>query len=399
MATLSFETLHFQLYPEYVKVVFLKYYFFTIPLSELQKIGSFTVTENSITFPAVSEKTLQNKFSRLLEKGFEQLTGIFTRKRTFYIHKQSGIPLLGSRYIGILDRGTNFLELKPITGCTMGCTFCSVDEGIGSKKQYDFLVDREYLIQETRKLLAYKDCKNIHIYINVHGEPLLYPEIVPLIRDIMALPHVKESTIITTGVLLTEQMIDALVDAGLTTLNISLSAMDIEKAKQIMGNKAYNVEQIKHLIQYASKNIKVIIAPVWMDAINDAEMEKIAAFGKEISCPVRIQKFCYNKFGRNPVEELSWEEFFAKIATLEKKIGIQLKDDAEAYHLEKTKELPIPFKKGERIEAQIIGPGRYSHERLCVTRGRLISVPMCKKENGKVKVKIVKTTHNVIIAQ
>lgn len=399
MATLRFETLQFSKHLDFLRVVFLKNYSFQIPLQELQEIGDFTVTEHSISFPYISEKKLQHKFQIFLEKGFQDLHGILTRKKTMYIHQNSGIPLLGTRFIGIQDRGTNFLEIKPITGCTLGCTFCSVDEGIGSKKTYDFLVEREYLVQETKKLLDFKACPNMHLYINVHGEPLLYPEIVELVRDLAAIHWVKDITIITTGVLLTKKMIDALAAAGLTELNISLSAMDMETAKKIMGTQAYNVESVKEIIQYASSQIRTTIAPVWVDGINDAEMEKIIAFGKEVDCPLRIQKFCYNKMGRNPVEELSWEEFFEKIKELEKKTGMQLHDAPEKYHLEKTKEYPVPFRRKEIVEAVIIGTGRYVHERLCVARDRLISVPFCKKESGKIKIRILKTMHNVIVGE
>lgn len=399
MATLTYQTLQFREQENELKVIFLKSYYFLIPREELQGVGAYTITENSITFPKLNEKKLQHKFSILIEKGFQNLIGIYTRKKTWYIHKNAGIPLMGTRFIGIQDRGSNFLEVKPITGCTMGCTFCSVDEGIGSKKGYDFFVEREYVVQETKKLLDYKQCPNIHIYINVHGEPLLYPEIVELVADLKAITWVKEITIITTAALLTEKMIDSLEKAGLTELNVSISAIDTDAAKKIMGNPAYNIEHVKKMVSCAAKKMRVTIAPVWVDTINDEEMEKIIAFGKVIQCPIRIQKFCHNKFGRNPVEEISWDAFFKKIEVLEKKTGIRLKEDVEKYTLETTKEYPVPFKRREVIEAPIIGSGRYFHEKLCVGRDRLISVPMCKKQHGTIKLRILKTTNNIIVGE
>ena len=399
MATLTYQTLQFREQEETLKVIFFKSYYFLLSHEELHALGTYTITDKSITFSDLNEKKLLHKFNILIEKGFQNLIGVYTRKKTFYIHKNAGIPLIGTRFIGIQDRGSNFLEVKPITGCTMGCTFCSVDEGIGSKKGYDFFVEREYLVEETKKLLDFKQCPNIHIYINVHGEPLLYPEIVELVADLKAIEWVKEITIITTAALLTEAMIEQLAKAGLTELNVSISAMDVDAAKKIMGNVAYNIEQVKKLVAYAAKKMQVTIAPVWVDAINDEEMEKIIAFGKEIQCPVRIQKFCHNKFGRNPVEEISWDEFFKKIEVLEKKTGMKLKEDVEKYTLETTKEYPIPFKRRETIEAPIIGSGRYFHEKLCVAKDRLISVPMCKKQNGTIKIRILKTTNNIIVGE
>ncbi|PIN78820.1 hypothetical protein COV16_05495, partial [Candidatus Woesearchaeota archaeon CG10_big_fil_rev_8_21_14_0_10_34_8] len=327
MATLTFETLRFSMQKEHLKVVFMKYYYFTLNNKDLLKIGEFSADWNSITFHNVSEKKLHNKFSMLLTKGFEDLKNIITGNKTTYIHQNSGIPLIGSRYIGIQDRGSNFIEIKPITGCNMGCVFCSVDEGIGSRKKHDFIVEKEYLINETKKLLDYKQCNNMHAYINVHGEPLLYDDIVGLVRDLRSIKWIKGVVIITTGVLLNERLVDELVDAGLTEFNISISAIDIEKSRKIMGTKAYDIERVKKIVGYASKKLKITIAPVWMDGINDKEMEKIAKFGNKIKVPVRIQKFCHNKFGRNPVEEISWDEFFEKISALEKKLGVKLKED------------------------------------------------------------------------
>ncbi len=399
MATLTFETLQFRQYPVFLKIIFLKYYFFTISNKELENIGQHKTTDNSISFEGVSEKKAHHAFHILIEKGFRELKGILTKKQTMYIHQNSGIPLTGSRFIGIQDRGTNFLEIKPITGCTMGCTFCSVDEGIGSKKMHDFLVEREYIVKETKKLLDFKQSTNMHLYINVHGEPMLYPEIVELVSDLSHIQWVKDITIITTAVLLTKELIEQLAAAGLTEFNVSISAMDVDSAKKIMGNAAYSIEHIKNIVRHAATKIKTTIAPVWMDGINDEEIEKIILFGKEINCPVRIQKFCYNKFGRNPTEEISWEEFFAKIEALEKKTGVILKEKEQKYKLENTKEYPVPFRRREIIEAKIIGHGRYFHEQLCVAKERLISIPLCKKNSGKIKIRILKTTHNVIIGE
>ncbi|MFA6889023.1 MAG: radical SAM protein [Candidatus Woesearchaeota archaeon] len=399
MATLTFETLQFREQTEGVKIIFHGSFYCLIPHEALSKLGKYVLKDKSIEFPNAHEKKVQHTFSMLLETGFQNLYSVFTGKKTIYVHKNSGIPLLGTRFIGIQDRGTTFLELKPLTGCTMGCIFCSVDEGIGSKKTTDFFVEREYLVEETQKLLDFKKCHDIHIYINLHGEPLLYPELTTLITDLKAIQWVKKVTLITTAALLTKEKINEFVIAGLDELNISLSAMDDTLAKKIMGNPAYSISHVTEMIHAAHKKIKVTIAPVWVDGINDAEMEKIIAFAQKNNCIVRIQKFCYNKGGRNPIEEITWDEFFSKIEQLEKKTGMKLKEDIEAYPLKKTVEYPVPFKRKEVVEATIISAGRYCHERLGVSRNRLISIPSCKKESGKIKIRITHSTHNVIIGE
>jgi uncharacterized Fe-S cluster-containing radical SAM superfamily enzyme len=397
MATVTFETLQFRKEKEHVKVIFLNTFFCPIPDTDLLAIGKFHLKGNGIDFPEVTEKKLQHKFSILLEKAFQHLTSIVSGKRTVYIHKNSGIPLLGTRFIGIQDRGTTFLEIKPITGCIMGCSFCSVDEGIGSKKSCDFFVEREYLIEETKKLLEFKKNNDIHIYINPHGEPLLYPEITELIKDLKAIQWVKTITIITTGAMLTQKKIDELADAGLDELNISLHAIDAELAKKLMGNPAYNVKHVLDMIQYAAKKMKVTLAPVLIPGINDAEMEKIIAFAKKM--PVRIQKFCYNALGRNPVKEESWDDFFTKLKQLEHKANVKLQGDIETCNFEKTKEYAVPFTRKEIVTAEIKCRGRYSYERLAVCKNRIITIPRCKQDSGKIKIQITHSSHNVIIGE
>ena len=45
------------------------------------------------------------------------------------IDKKSNIPLYGVDFLGIIDRGTNIIELKPITTCNLKCKYCFVRSG------------------------------------------------------------------------------------------------------------------------------------------------------------------------------------------------------------------------------------------------------------------------------
>lgn len=401
-ATLTFETLKFYDEGEFIKILFLRNYLLKIPRESLNKIGKVSLDQrqqNSITFQGIDQQRAQKRFMFLLTNAFNNLQNIFTKKPAIYIHKNSGIPLLGTRFFGIHDRGTTLLEVKPITGCNAGCTFCSVDEGMGSKKFHDFVVEREYLIEETKKLLQFKKKEGMHIYINVHGEPLLYYDIVNLVKDLKAILYIKDITIISNGMLLTEQLIQDLDAAGLTTLNISVSAIDNLLAKQLMGTEAYNINKIKSILKYASTHakFKTIITPVYVNGQNEQEMEKLIMLSKEIGCDIKIQKFCYNKAGRNPVKELPWESFYPWLETLEKKHGIKLKE--EVYTLETTKEYPCPFKKGEVITAEIKCLGRYPQERVAVAKERCIVIPSCLKDSGNVTVRITGIQHNIITGE
>ena len=415
MAELQFRDLSFEEEKDNVRVRLLQSFFFTIPKKELQKIGVHTVQRSSLSFPALSEKEASNKFKRVLAAHITQLKNIANSKPSVYIHQGSCVPLFGSRTFGIVDKGSSLLEVKPLTSCNISCTFCSVDEGIASRKVFYYVLEEEFLLQELRKLMEFKGQPDTHIYLNPHGEPTMYARLIELIRDMREIKGINRISLITNGSLLTEQYIDQLAEAGLTHLNLSLNAYDSAEAKMLAGTLAYNSDRIRKMAEYTTKKWKgtlnLIIAPVWVDGQNDAQIEKLIVYGKELGVPVRIQKFCINKHGRNPAEEVSWEAFFAKLAVLEKKYDIRLQE--ETYKLDTTKELPKPFEKGEMVKARIVFKGRTPRERYAIAGNkkgavrefgisgdRLICVQGCTAEDGEtVKIRITKDAHNVFYGE
>ncbi len=166
MTKLSFEDLTFKEEKDKIRVNFLKLYYFYLNKKDLKKISNFIVEKNSITFKDVSEKKVRNKFNLLLQKGFNNLRNSLNIKKTIYIHKNSGIPLIGTLYFGIIDKGSNMIELRPNTGCNLNCIFCSVDEGISSRRLIDYVVEKKYLIEELKRLLSLSKKKVIFILIH-----------------------------------------------------------------------------------------------------------------------------------------------------------------------------------------------------------------------------------------
>lgn len=415
MAMLTFRDLSFEDHGKSsITVRLLHNFTFTIPKAALEKLGAYTIQRDGIIFPKLSEKEASNKFNRIISVHVGNLRNVANNKPSVYLHKASGIPLFGSRTFGIVDKGSSLLEVKPLTSCNISCTFCSVDEGIASRKVFYYVIEEEYLAEELAKLMAYKGNPDTHVYLNPHGEPTMYARLVELVQDMRSIKGINRISVITSGSLLTEQYIDQLAAAGLTHLNISLNAYDAEEAKVLAGTHAYNVERVRKMIEYSAakhKGMQIILTPVWMGGQNDEQIEKVITYGKRLGVAVRIQKFCINKHGRNPAEEIPWEEFFAKLAKLEEKYGVKLQE--EVYALPETKELPKPFQKGNLVKARIVCKGRTPRERYAVAGSkagavpefgisgdRLICVQGCTAEDGEtVKVRITKDAHNVFYGE
>lgn len=401
MATLEFKDLTFEYCKDKIKVNFLKIFYFYLDKKVLEKISKFKINKNKITFEDISEQKAQRKFNFLLQQGFQNLKNKVTNRKTIYIHKNSGIPLIGSVYFGIIDRGTNIIEVRPITGCNLNCIYCSVDEGVPSKRKIDFVIEKDYLVEELKKLIDFKDTSNIEVLINSQGEPLLYADLADLIKDINKIKAVKLISIDTNGTLLTKNLIDKLAEAGLARVNLSLNALSKNIAQKI-ANKPYNIKKVLEIVPYIPKKLDLIIAPIWIPGYNDKEIPKLIEFTKKIGAgkncpPIGIQNFLNYKFGRNPVKAISWEVFFKKIKDLEKKHNINL-TIKECFIIIRTKKLPKPFKKKEIIKAKIILPGRLKNEKLAVANERLISIPDCYKE-GIVKIKITRAKHNIFFGE
>ncbi|MCH8067512.1 MAG: radical SAM protein [Nanoarchaeota archaeon] len=403
MAELIFRDLSFEEKEEKVRVKFLKLFYFDIDKSVLEGIGNFKIDGNKIEFDEISDNRAQRRFNMLLSKGLIQLKNRLNNKNTIYVHKNSGIPLMGTNYFGLIDRGTNLIEIKPITSCNLGCIYCSIDEGPLSRRKTDFIVEKDYIVEELKKLIEFKQEDHIDAHINAQGEPTLYANMIELVSDIAKIPQVKSISIDTNGTLLNKQFIDDLADAGLTRINLSLNALDQEIADKMAGFP-YNLKKVKKLAYYIPKKMDLIIVPVWLPGYNDDELIKLAKFAQEVgagkNCPaIGIQNFLPYRFGRNPVKGMEMDAFYKKLRDLEQKHGIELINKEYMFQIKKCKELQKPFKKGAIVKAKLVCPGRLNKEMLAVAGNRLISVINCYKKQGYVKVKIKRTKHNIFLGE
>ncbi|MEK6938808.1 MAG: radical SAM protein [Nanoarchaeota archaeon] len=402
MAQLKFATLAFEVKKEEFVVKLLNLFVTKIPLAELKEIGAFKLKDaHTLEFSEKNQKRAELKFSSILAKSMNTLTNSINGNKAIYIHQNSGIPLMGSVEFGIVYRNTSLIEIKPITSCNLTCIYCSVGEGKGSNK-VDFVVEKDYLVEELQKLLDFVK-EPVEVHIGVQGEPFLYADLLPLIKELNANKQITIVSMDTNFTLVTKAQIEELAKCKKLRLNISLDTLNPELANKMSGT-AYNLKYVLEMIRYATtQKIKILIAPVLVPGYNEKDMEDVVMFVKELGLKVRekhplvgIQNFLNYKTGRNPVQALEWNKFYQLISDLEKKSGMKLRLSHEDFGIRKTKELPKPFEVDEVVAAEIKCPDRFPNTVIAVAKNRCISVPECVFNAGKkIKVKITRDKHNV----
>lgn len=176
------------------------------------------------------------------------------------------------------DRPLRDLRISVIDRCNFRCTYCMPREIYG--KNYQFLDTKEFLsfaeIVRLVRIFAQLGVRKVRI---TGGEPLLRPLLHSLIRDVAAVPGVRDVGLITNGYHLAKLAL-RLKKAGLNRVTVSLDTLDDHTWKQINGS-GFSVSSVLTGIEAA---LRVGFRPVKINAVvqrgvNDHQiMEMVRAF-------------------------------------------------------------------------------------------------------------------------
>ena len=325
----------------------------------------------------------------------------------FHITRASDIPLVGCLYFGVVDRGSNLLQIRPSCGCNLSCPFCSVDAGPGSRSRVtDYQVELDYLMEAGEEVAPFKG-PGVECHIDSPGEPMLYPDIVELVRRLKQIKEVSVVSMQSNGSLLSEKKIEQLEEAGLDRINLSIHSLDPEKAAYLAGAPGFDIEKIKEAAEKIAKSkIDLLIAPVYIPGINDPDIPELIRFALDIGAgkrwpPLGIQKFEHYRLGRSPgkVRAQSWWQFYNRsMADWEKQLSIPLRLRPQDFAIEKRPMIPTVLERKEKTWVDIRAPGWVRGEILGVAKNRVVSVMDCPVTQGRVRVQIVSNKHNIYVA-
>ena len=184
-------------------------------------------------------------------------------------------------------KDVNYLRISLIDRCNFRCQYCMPDEG-----EMDWLERQELLTKDELLFLI----ERVFIPLGFDkfrltgGEPLLRRDVVEVVREIRRLDGVADLAMTTNGYVLDEKA-QALYEAGLRRINISLDSLDAETFQQITGRKLWHKVwggiQMAYKVGFDPLKLNVVVIP----GVNDREVEELAALSIDRAWHVRFIEF------------------------------------------------------------------------------------------------------------
>ncbi len=325
------------------------------------------------------------------------------------------LPLIGCIAFGLIDRGTNVIQVRPVSYCPLSCIFCSTDAGPRSRwRRAEFFVPPDLILEWFKALLKVKG-GGVEAHIDTVGEPLTYYPLPDLIHGLKSLPGVRVVSLQTHGSVLTYRYASRLAAAGLDRVNLSLDTLDPRKAKYLQGTWWYDVRRVAEVVEWIvrSTDTDVMLTPLLLPGINDRDVEEVVAWGRRVGVGKRfpgfgIQIFLRHKHGRTPkgVRMMSLRGFKALLRRWERRYGVKLVLSAEDFGIRPAPAPPKPFSVGDRVRVKVVAPGWLKNEWLATPLGMLegsravtvIDRSGALEPGAKLTVRIVKDKHNIFLA-
>ena len=179
-------------------------------------------------------------------------------------------------YLDSLDRPLRNLRISVTDRCNLRCQYCMPEE------EYVWLPREDLLsFEETSALVDVFAELGVDKVRLTGGEPLLRRDLPALVRMLAAKPRIRDLAMTTNGVLLSEHA-QALYNAGLHRVTVSLDTLRPERFKQLTRRDAHArvLEGIEAVGRVGFKGLK--LDSVVMRGANDDELVDLIEYGKRV---------------------------------------------------------------------------------------------------------------------
>ena len=220
-----------------------------------------------------------------------------------------------------LGREIDYIRISITDRCNLRCVYCMPECGVPSVS-HDMILRFDEIVRLV-KIFCSLGIKNVKI---TGGEPLVRKGAVSLIKDIKAIDGIEKVSMTTNGILLSENF-NALAEAGIEGINISLDTMDRQKYMKIAGFDGLNTV-LKAIDECrAFPEIKVKINAVTLADYNRDEICALADFAAGAGATLRFIEMMPiglgNGFGGYSQNEILTvlEEAYGPAKTINEKVG------------------------------------------------------------------------------
>ncbi|KAK5664162.1 hypothetical protein OQA88_377 [Cercophora sp. LCS_1] len=224
------------------------------------------------------------------------------------------------------NRQHDYLRISVTERCNLRCLYCMPEEGVPLSPSRELLTTPEIVLLSS--LFVTQGVSKIRL---TGGEPTVRHDIVPLMQQIGALrSHGLKELCLTTNGLSLHRKLDAMVEAGLTGVNLSLDTLDPWQFQLMTRRAGFSAvrKSIDRIIELnrAGAGIKFKINCVVMRGLNDREILPFVELTRDENIEVRFieyMPFDGNKWNKGKM--FSYEEMLdvirAKYPSLQREVG------------------------------------------------------------------------------
>mmetsp|Transcript_9788 Transcript_9788/g.23905 ORF Transcript_9788/g.23905 Transcript_9788/m.23905 type:complete len:472 (-) Transcript_9788:320-1735(-) len=240
------------------------------------------------------------------------------RSLTELINHLHDLPLPEKPLEDKFGRQHSYLRISLSERCNLRCQYCMPEDGVPLQPAESLLSNTEIM-----KLAKWFNRQGVNKIRLTGGEPLLRKDVVDLVANLNQLENPLDQIGMTTNGVTLSKHLPALVEAGLTHVNVSLDSLDPDKFAKLTRRPPAYFDRVMQAIEDCAKllpnqtKINCVVMPE-----NSNELQDFAELSRRM--PVDIRFIEYMPFNDN-----NWgsDDFLSYRQMQEKITGLQREED------------------------------------------------------------------------